>query len=188
MKDVIYSVVDTETTGLDAKYNQIIDIAVVSIKNGKIINTYETLVNPGRKIPDYITMYTGIDNNMVEDAPNFSEISYKLKDLIDRTVIVAHNALFDLRFLNQEFKRTNLVLKTDYLCTLNTCRKLYPNLERYNLDILTKHFNIQIKNRHTALGDAQATAELFLKIRKENKLIWSIANTRLVRGLNKVYK
>jgi len=187
MKDVIYSVVDTETTGLDARNNQIIDIAVVSIKNGKIINKYETLINPGRRIPDYITMYTGIDNRLVEDAPNFSEISYELKDLIDRTIIVAHNALFDLRFLSKEFNRTNLVLKTDYLCTVKTCRKLYPNLKRYNLDILTKHFDIKIKNRHRAMGDAIATAELFLKIRKENKQIWDIATTHLLQSLGTVY-
>ena len=88
MKDVIYSVVDTETTGLDARNNQIIDIAVVSIKNGKIINKYETLINPGRRIPDYITMYTGIDNRLVEDAPNFSEISYELKDFFSQDKIL----------------------------------------------------------------------------------------------------
>lgn len=184
MKDVIYSVIDTETTGLDSKYNQIIDVAVVSIKNGKIINTYETLVNPNRRIPDYITTFTGIDNNLVEEAPNFSEISYELKDLIDRTIIVAHNALFDIRFLVTEFKRTNIGLKTDYLCTVKACRKLYPGLKRYNLDSLTKHFNIDIKDRHRAMGDAKATAELFLKIRRDNKEIWKEVSSHLVRTQN----
>lgn len=183
MKDVVYSVIDTETTGLSSTYNQIIDVAVVSIRNGKVINKYETLVNPHRKISNFISTYTGINNKMLEKAPDFSEISYELKDLIDKTVIVAHNALFDINFLVSEFKRTNTDLKGNYLCTVKTCRKLYPSFKKYNLDAVTKNFGIQIKERHRAMGDAEATAEVFLKMRKENSNIWSEVNTHLLQGL-----
>ncbi|PIR43741.1 hypothetical protein COV24_01125 [candidate division WWE3 bacterium CG10_big_fil_rev_8_21_14_0_10_32_10] len=181
MSNKIYSIVDTETTGLNPRWGRVIDIAVVSVKEGKVINKYETLVNPGQNISKFISSYTGINNKLVKKAPEFIDISYNLKDLLDNTIVIAHNAMFDISFLKNEFKRVNLDWHTEYMCTINLCRKLYPTIKKRDLDTLAKNFNVKIENRHRALGDALATARIFTKMYIENNPIWEYTHQLLKR-------
>src|SRR6185295_8809253 len=130
----------------------------------EIIEQYQTLINPERSIPSFITDMTGITNDMVADAPLFCEVA---KDIVLKTegaVFVAHNARFDYGFLREEFSRLGYAYTRKQLCTVRLSRKLLPELRSHSLDSLIKHYKLKVDNRHRALDDALATAEIFKKM------------------------
>ncbi len=165
-----FSVVDVETTGLSARNNRVIEIGIVKIKNLKITDRYQTLINPGCKIPAFITQFTGIDDNDVYAKPYFSEVISEIENFIGDSVVSGHNLNFDKSFLEHEFLRsgTEPLANTD-LCTLKLARKLYPMLRSKSLSAVTKHLRLKNPSAHRAAGDADVTARILIKMIKELK-------------------
>jgi len=100
-----YAVIDVETTGLSPKHERLTEIAIVIVEDGKIINEFSSLLNPEKKIPYRITQLTGINNQMVQEAPRFFEIAKQVVQMTENCTFVAHNASFDYRFIQAEFSR-----------------------------------------------------------------------------------
>ncbi len=176
----MFTVVDIETTGGTASSHKIIEVAVVTLNEGKIMNQYSTLVNPQKLIPPFITSLTGITNEMVEDAPTFSEIADAILDITEGKVFVAHNVNFDYSFLKQEFNTLGLKFDRKKLCTVRLSKKIYPGYKSYGLGSLTNRLGIEIDGRHRALGDAIATAkvlELLIKNDRDGFIDYSLKKT-----------
>src|SRR4051812_49374671 len=123
-----FCVVDTETTGGSAAYNSVIDVAAYHYRDGIVLGKYQSLINPGRPIPAWITGLTGIDDSMVKHAPRFHEIADDLRRFLEKGLFVAHNASFDYRFIQFEFLRLKQEWQRPTLCTVRLARKLFPEL------------------------------------------------------------
>ncbi|MEZ4985189.1 MAG: exonuclease domain-containing protein [Saprospiraceae bacterium] len=137
----------------------------------KIIDTWETLINPQTYIPPGITRLTGITQEMVADAPVFHEIARQVVEMTQDAVFVAHNVRFDYGFLREEFSRLGYTFTRKQLCTVRMSRKAFPGLTSYSLENLIRHFGITTSARHRALADALATTELLERIlaQEQNK-------------------
>jgi DNA polymerase-3 subunit epsilon len=161
-----YVVVDTETTGGRAYYgDRITEIAAVVVRDGKIVEMFETLVNPERPIPYFVSQLTNITWAMVKDAPTFDRIAPDLMRVLEGNVFVAHNAMFDWRFVAAELSRTaNQRLRGRRLCTVGIARKVLPQLPRRSLDHVARYYGVEITGRHRAGGDALATAKCLIKM------------------------
>lgn len=161
--DKEFVVFDLETMGLNSRKNEIIEIGAVKIKNGNIVDTFSELINPMREIPQKITEITGISNAMVRDKSNIEEILPKFYDFIKDSILVAHNASFDMGFIKRDIKKyLSIDFKPMVIDTLKMARDLYPNLKKYGLGDLNKYFGLFLENHHRALDDATATAKMFL--------------------------
>ncbi|KHO62509.1 DNA polymerase III PolC [Thermoanaerobacter sp. YS13] len=158
-----FTVFDIETTGLSNINDEIIEIGAVKIKEGKIIDTFETFVNPQIPISSFITKLTGIDGSMVKDAPSIEEILPKFLEFASNSVLVAHNANFDVSFIKSKAKKFNLNVNNAVLDTLELSRHLYKDLKNYKLDTLSEHLQVKLEHHHRAVDDARATAEIFIK-------------------------
>lgn len=158
---MLYAVVDIETTGSYAAGNGITEIAIVIHDGSKILNVYETLVNPERGIPYFIQRLTGISDEMVAHAPPFREVAGQVFELIHDKVFIAHNVNFDYSFLKHHLAEEGYGLNTKKLCTVRLTRKIIPGLKSYSLGKLCHQVGIELTNHHRAGGDAMATAELF---------------------------
>ena len=162
-----YCVFDFETTGISARNEKVIEIGIVKVRKGKIIDTYSSFINPGRHVPYHITSLTGITNHDVKDAPYFEDLYNTIKDFVDNSVLVAHNLSFDYSFLKNECASANLeMLDNNAICTLKLAKRLYPQLRSKSLGSLIKALKIRHRNVHRGLGDATATAKLFLRMHK----------------------
>lgn len=161
-----FVVVDVETTGTRAYGgDRVTEVAVVQVRDGVATPVFDTLVNPDRPIPGYISQLTNISWDMVKDAPRFGDVCDQLLGVLEGHVFVAHNALFDWRFISMEVERaTGRPLRGRRLCTVRMARKLLPQLRRRNLDSVTAHYGIDIGARHRAGGDALATAHVLLRL------------------------
>lgn len=176
-KPKLYAIIDVETTGGNAQYHKITEIAIRIFDGKKVIKTYDTLINPERMIPLGITKLTGIDDEMLKNAPTFKEVA----DAIDRVtadcIVVAHNANFDYSFIRKEYRDLNRKFSRKKLCTVRLSRKIFPGLRSYSLGRLAIHFNSQIVNRHRAGGDADFMVELFSELLindKENHIEFAL--------------
>jgi len=161
-----YAVVDTETTGGRSWLgDRITEIAAVIVRDGEIVEVYETLVNPQRSIPPFITALTNITWDMVRDAPTFDRVAPEVMRVLEGNVFVAHNANFDWRFLTTELSRaTGRQLRGRRLCTVKIARKVLPQLSRRSLDYVARYYGVEIRNRHRAGGDALATAKCLIRL------------------------
>ncbi len=161
-----FAVVDVETTGRCAEQARITEVACVTIEQGRITETFASLVNPGVPIPPPITALTGISDELVATAPPFAAIAAELRQRLSQVVFVAHHASFDRKFLTAELKRADetFVWRAPTFCTVQLARQLVPGLDNYRLDTVTAHFRISNPARHRASGDALATAQLFLRL------------------------
>jgi len=155
---MIYSIIDVETTG---QGNKITEICIYKFDSVRVIDQFTSLVNPEALIPDYITALTGIDNAMVANAPTFSQIAQDVLSITEQTIFVAHNVNFDYNVIKNEFKNLSIDFNRRKLCTVRLSRKLLPGYKSYSLGKLCKSLNIEIKNRHRAKGDVEATVILF---------------------------
>lgn len=163
-KEQRYAIVDIETTGGLVKRDKITEIAIVVHNGEEIIEQYQTLINPERSIPSFITDMTGITNDMVAEAPLFCEVAKEIVLKTEGAVFVAHNARFDYGFLREEFSRLGYTYTRKQLCTVRLSKKLLPQLRSHSLDSLIRHYQLKVDNRHRALDDALATAEIFKKM------------------------
>lgn len=164
-----FVVIDLETTGAKAPPCRITEIGAYAIKNGSISDEFRTLVNPQMPIPPFITSLTGINDEMVRDAPLFGDIAEDLLSFIDDAVVVAHNAQFDMGFLDHEIGRVyeDYRLGNPTLCTVKLSRRLLPQVENHKLNTVAQHYSIDLVNHHRASDDARATAEIFLNLIEE---------------------
>ncbi|MEM6395546.1 MAG: exonuclease domain-containing protein [Bacteroidota bacterium] len=159
-KPRLYAIVDVETTGGRATRHRLTEIGIVLFDGEKVVDRFESLINPQTYIPAGITELTGITQEMVEDAPKFHEIAKRIVEMTQGAVFVAHNVSFDYEFLRNEFKRLGYTFSRRKLCTVRLCRKTFPGLRSYSLGNLIKHFGLEVNARHRALADAEATTEL----------------------------
>jgi len=161
MKKTEYAIVDIETTGGNASGSRITEIAIIIHDGTNVLDRFETLVNPQKEIPLPIVALTGINNEMVRDAPLFEEIAEKVMDLLEGRIFVAHNVNFDHSFVRHELGRAGLKWTAKQkLCTVRAARKIRPGLPSYSLGNLCRSLDILLENRHRAGGDADATAIL----------------------------
>lgn len=162
-----FVVFDLETTGAKAPPCRITEIGAYRVKNGKITEEFQTLVNPETPIPPFITSLTGISDRMVKTAPKFREIAADFLDFIGDSVLVAHNAHFDMRFLNFEIGKIheNYRVANPSLCTVRLSRRLNQNLvENHRLKTLAEYYRVALLNHHRAGDDARATAYIFINL------------------------
>jgi DNA polymerase III epsilon subunit family exonuclease len=169
LNETDYVVFDLETTGAKTPPCRITEIGAYRIKNGAIAEEFHTLVNPETLIPPFIIQLTGISDRMVRGAPKFAEIASDFLDFIGDSVLVAHNAHFDMRFLNHEIGRihTEYRVANAHLCTVQLSRKLLPHIANHRLHTVAEYYSIYIKNRHRASDDAFATAKIFVNFLDE---------------------
>jgi DNA polymerase III subunit epsilon len=160
----MYAIVDIETTGSYAANNGITELAIVLHDGNKIVDRYETLINPGTPIPRYIQVLTGIHQGMLTEAPVFSDVAFRVHDMLKDAIFVAHHVNFDYSFIKHQLEQCGYELNTRKLCTVRLSRKVFPGLRGYSLGKLCEDLSIPIANRHRAGGDADATAILFEKI------------------------
>ncbi|WP_425447477.1 PolC-type DNA polymerase III [Dethiothermospora halolimnae] len=161
--DCEYVVFDIETTGLSPKHDEITEIGAVKIKNNKIVDKYSQLINPERKIPEKIVKLTGITDEMVKDKPTINEVLPEFHNFIGDSVLVAHNASFDMGFINEKFSKLDIILSNPVLDTLQLSRQLFTELKSHRLNKVAKHLNVSLENHHRAVDDSEATANILLK-------------------------
>ncbi|MDI4584960.1 DNA polymerase III subunit epsilon [Oenococcus sp. UCMA 14587] len=160
-----FAIVDLETTAPFKEGGHIIQIGISFVKNWKIINNFQTMVNPGVKIPEQIVDLTGIKNEDVENAPYFEDLAQMIHDQLSGTVFVAHNVRYDFPYLNGEFARIKMRrLRLEYVDTVQLAQIVFPTMNSYKLDELVQKLGINLPRHHRADQDASATAQLFLKI------------------------
>lgn len=166
LKTCRYILFDTETTGFyPYQGDEIISIGAVVVENGEVCKEqyFHQLVNPYRSIPPAVVELTGISDEMVADKPGICSVLNEFMDFIEDSVLVAHNADFDLAFLNIKLNwYTQTEIYNPVLDTLKLSRALCPELLSHDLDTLLKYHNVPCVDRHTALGDSLMTAEVFL--------------------------
>jgi DNA polymerase III epsilon subunit family exonuclease len=186
LSETDFVVFDLETTGAKCPPCRITEIGAYRVRGGRVTEEFKTLVNPEMPIPPFITQLTGISNSMVENAPKFADVSGGLLDFIGDSVLVAHNAHFDMRFLNHEVSRVygNYRVGNDHLCTVQLSRKLLPEIPNHRLKTVAEHYEIRLDNHHRAADDAHATAEIFVNLLSEldRRGIQDIDGARKLRG------
>lgn len=160
----MYTIVDIETTGNGIKGNKITEISIFKYDGYKIVDEFTSLVNPECEIPYFITGLTGIDNDMVCNAPTLDKIADKILEITEETIFVAHSVGFDYNVIKNEFNSIGLDFVRKKLCTVRLSRKLIPGYNSYSLGKLCSALHIPLTDRHRARGDAHATTLLFQKL------------------------
>lgn len=172
MKTQEFAIVDIETTGGNASHSRITEIAIIIHNGNEIVDRWETLVNPQKDIPLPIFSLTGINNEMVRNAPIFDFIAEKVFEMLSNRIFVAHNVNFDYSFVRHQLEESGFKWSARKLCTVRATRKIKPGLPSYSLGRLCNSLAIKLENAHRAGGDANATAILFGKL-----LQWDDNNT-----------
>lgn len=165
--DLVYTVFDTETTGLEpSQGDEIIQIGAARIVNGKVLHQecFEQLVDPQRSIPAASIPIHGIHPSMVVGQPKIGEVLPAFQAFAQDTVLVAHNAAFDMRFLQLKEQTTGVVFDQPVLDTLLLSAVIHPNQDSHRLEAIAERFDVPVIGRHTAMGDAMVTAEVFIKL------------------------
>ena len=161
-----FVVFDLETTGAKAPPCRVTEIGACRISGGKISEEFHTLIDPEIPIPPFITGLTGIDDEMVRGAPLFHDVIDDFLGFIGNSVLVAHNAHFDMGFLNYEIGRVyrERRIGNPSLCTVQLSRRLLPHIENHKLNTVARHFSVKLENHHRASDDARAAAGIFLNL------------------------
>ena len=166
-KKVIEIVLDTETTGLDYTKEKMVEFAGIRLENGKVKDTFQTLINPKQHIRKSSIAIHGITQDMVEDAPTENDVMPKILEFIGDYPIVAHNAIFDYTFLNEASLRvTGKGIENPRIDTQQMFKEVYPELESHGLEALTNKFNVELNNHHRAMADAMGLALAYPKLKK----------------------
>tara|TARA_R110002096_G_scaffold169779_7_gene341567 strand:+ start:11249 stop:11779 length:531 start_codon:yes stop_codon:yes gene_type:complete len=176
----LYSIIDIEATGGNAKIGKITEVAIYLFDGQHIVEEFQTLVNPEKPIPYYVQRLTGITNQMAAQAPVFSEVAQEIFRIMNRTCFVAHNVKADYSFIQTEMQKAGLHFQSNRLCTLELSKILIPEAGSHGLDKICNHLNIQVADRHRAKGDALATLELFKYLQKIDNQRLIEKNIRLV--------
>lgn len=169
LSEVGFAVVDVETTGGSfGQGHRIMDVAVVEVRGGAVVDEWRTLVNPGRAVSPFVASLTGIRSEMLWAAPPFEHVASEVQRRLEGRIFVAHNVAFDWRFVSDELTEAlGSAPPLTRLCTVKLVRCLLPRLRRRNLDEVSAHFGIRIHERHRAYGDALATARVLIRLLDE---------------------
>ena len=159
--DTTYCVLDLETTGLSFRTEKITEVGIMKIKNGEVIDSFETFVNPEKPIPPKVVEVTNITDDMVKDAPKIEEVFPKILEFVGDSVLVAHNADFDIGFLKHNASILNLKLENTSLDTLKLAKDLFPDFKKYKLGIIADKLGITVDVAHRALDDVKTTVQVF---------------------------
>ncbi len=163
--DDAYVVFDIETTGLNVLKDKIIEIGAVKVKDRTIIDTYKTFVKIDESVPERITELTGITDKDLENAPYFSDIVNDFLDFIDGSALVAHNASFDISFINNHLKKFRIDKELKGFDTIALSKVLLKGkVKKFGLKRIASYFKVSLENHHRALDDANATAKIFIKL------------------------
>ena len=166
--DDTYVVFDVETTGLSAVYDTIIELAAVKIRNGEIIDKFESFANPHKPLSATIINLTSITDDMLQDAPEVEAVLKRFHRWTEDAIFVAHNASFDMGFLNVGYKKVGLEKAANpVIDTLELGRLLYPELKNHRLNTLAKKLDVELTQHHRAIYDAEATGYIFLKMLRD---------------------
>lgn len=164
----MYAIVDIETTGTNAGYNCITEVAIYVHDGQNVIDEWHSLINPKREIPQFIVQMTGITNEMVARSPEFADVAQEIYSMLHDKIFVAHNAGFDYGFLKSHLLENGYDLQTKKLCTVRLSRKIFPGFKSYSLGKLSDALGVSLENRHRAQGDALATAKIFTLLLKND--------------------
>ena len=166
LRETEFVVFDVETTGSKRPPCRVVEIGLCRVRAGRIVAELETLVNPCAPIPPFISALTGITDGMVGSAPPFELVVGEVLDFIGPAVLVAHNAAFDVSFLNHEIAQVYAGRKlfNPQLCTVSLARRVVPDLANHRLHTVAEHFSVPLLRRHRASDDARATAEVFIRL------------------------
>lgn len=168
VSDATFVLTDVETTGTSPKSNRVIEIGAVKLRDGDVVDRFDRLVNPHCSIPSRITQITGITTGMVFDAPPIEDVLPDYLDFLGDGIFTAHNATFDSGFINAELGRVDRgTLSNETLCTLRLARRLLPGLDSKGLSRLTSFYDIDVADRHRALGDAEATSIVLRRLLRQ---------------------
>jgi DNA polymerase-3 subunit epsilon len=185
-------VLDFETTGLSLDCgDRVIEVGAVLIRDNRIIDRFESLMNPGMRISGFIEEYTGISNRMLATAPPIAEVMERFYSFIDRHHLVAHNASFDRRFLDAEMRRINRQRNQEFACSMLVSRRVYPEAPGHSLEKLVRYKRLKTDGiHHRALADAEMTGHLWLGMVADLKNVFGLRQVPfdLMRQLAKVSK
>ncbi len=177
-----FAFVDVETTGTSPNYGRVIELAIYRMENQKIVDRLETLLDPEVGVPNEIISMTGIRREDLESAPTFRSVADEVAEILDGAVFVAHNARFDYAFIRSEFRRLGISFTQPTLCTAKLLRRLRPDLQRHNLDVLIEAYELECEQRHRAGPDAKALADFFQVAPGMHGIgFWDIASEMLKR-------
>ena len=138
-------IIDTETTGMSALHDRVIELAMIRISKNKIVDKFTTLLNPETRISPFISSFTGITNKDLKDAPLFGDVKNRVLELLDDAVFVAHNARFDYSFIKTELKRTGVNYKSKTFCTVRLSRRLFPEHRSHSLESVISRYNFKFE-------------------------------------------
>ncbi len=178
----MFTVIDIETTGLSKHQHKITEIAAVKFHNRKVVDSFQTLINPQVRIPSFITRLTGINNAMVEHSPTIRQVLPSFRDFLADDVFVAHNATFDFGFIEHNtWQHHRIKMQNKTLCTKKLANRLLPELPRKRLQDLCAHFDVENVQAHRALADVHATVGVL-----DNML--NILHDKGIKEVNQVLK
>jgi DNA polymerase III epsilon subunit family exonuclease len=166
LNEIDIVVLDVEAIGAKGLPARIIEIGAYHVRSGKILDEFQSLVDPGVPLPRFIAALTGITDEMLKGAPKFAEVVDAWLEFAGDAVLVAHDSKFDLALLNREIARVfpGCRMRNAELCTVKLARRMMRTLASHNLDALANHFGFEIIARHRAASDARATAQLLLRL------------------------
>ena len=175
-----YAVLDFETNGLmPDQGGRALEVAAVLLQDGQIVDSWQSLMNPGVRVPGFITSLTGITPTMIRTAPAPERVMAEIAEFVGDATLVAHNASFDRKFWQHELSRIGLPHQHEFLCTVLIARRLYPWAINHKLATLVDLHNIPIDGRHhRALADASMTAHLFLRMQADLAALYQGAETK----------
>lgn len=160
-----FVVFDIETTGLSKENDKITEIGAVKVENGKIVDHFSTFVNPKRRLSEEIVKLTNITDDMLKDAPTIDKVLPEFLKFCGNSVLVAHNASFDVGFIRNNAEVLHIPsVDNTVLDTVELSRTLLPELKKHKLDIVAEHLGVSLEGHHRAVNDAEATAEIFIKL------------------------
>jgi DNA polymerase-3 subunit epsilon len=183
----LYAILDIETTG--GQYNEegITEIAIYKFDGHEVVDQFISLVNPEIPIQPFVVKLTGINNAMLRSAPKFFEVAKRIIEITEGCIVVAHNASFDYRILQTEFRRLGFKFQKPTLCTVELSKKLLPGHASYSLGKLVRALGIPMADRHRASGDAMATVKLFKMLLAkdlEKEILKSSVKTEIKSGMS----
>jgi DNA polymerase III subunit epsilon len=150
-----FTIVDVETTGGSPFFNRVIELGLLRVEKGEVVEEYKTMFNPEMPIPEFITKLTGISEADVAGAPLFADVAEDILAKFEDAIFVAHNSQFDYGFLKEEFRRLGFGFNMQQLCTVRLSRALYKEHRHHNLTAIIERYNFECENRHRAFDDAK---------------------------------
>ncbi len=159
--DTTYCVLDLETTGISFRTEKITEVGIMKIKNGEVIDEFSCFVNPEKPIPPKVVEVTNITDEMVKNAETIDKVFPKILEFIEDSVLVAHNADFDIGFLKYNAKELGYSLENTYIDTLRLAKDLFPDYKKYKLGIIAENLGIKVEVAHRALDDVDTTVKVF---------------------------